>query len=651
MKSVKAHGHGDPRIQALELQLALREYEIRLLKETADALTGELNLDRLLALVTDRARELIQAETVLIPILDESCQTYTYRAGSGKHSEEIIGQTLPLELGICGWVWRNHRAWWRGVLEELAPEERNRWEHEAGTLIMVPLFGKKHFLGGIAGMNKGGGETFDQRDLDLLTMFGSQVSMAIENAVTFEALEAEKHRAEQYQEELHSLNQELVAINADLEHMALYDSLTGLANRYLVQDRLQQAIFRAERDEESLAILVVDLDRFKDLNDTLGHNVGDQLLKEVGIRFQNKLRNADTIGRLGGDEFAVLLPKAGVETATLVAEHLLQSLQFPVELESGSYVVSASIGIALYPEHGVDMQSLLRRADVAMYVAKRAKQDWFLYDPRQDEHTPRHLALMADLHGALEHGQMQLYYQPKLDLASDRIIGVEALMRWQHPGQGAIPPDLFIPALEQSGLIRRFTTWLLDEAIRQCAAWQDMGLELGMAVNLSMYNLRDSQMPVQLTMLQKMWKLPVGALMMEVTESAVMNDPHHVSEVLETLTASGIHFSIDDFGTGYSSLSHLKRLPVTELKIDRSFVKDMTRDRDDEAIVRSTIDLAHNMGLRVVAEGVESREVLERLRQLGCDEVQGYYIARPMPAQDFPAFLEGSPWGVCRRKP
>lgn len=651
MNSVEAHGHKDPRIQALELQLAQREYEIRLLKETADALTGELNLDRLLALVTDRARELIQAETVLIPILDESCQTYTYRAGSGKNSEEIIGQTLPLEFGICGWVWRNQRAWWQGVLEELAPEERNRWEHEAGTLIMVPLFGKKHFLGGIAGMNKRGGETFDQRDLDLLTMFGSQVSIAIENAVTFEALEAEKHRAEQYQEELRSLNQELVAINADLEHMALYDSLTGLANRYLIQDRLQQAIFRAERDGESLAILVVDLDRFKDLNDTLGHNVGDQLLKEVGIRFQNKLRSADTIGRLGGDEFAVLLPKAGVETATLVVEHLLQALQFPVELESGSYVVSASVGIALYPEHGDDMQSLLRRADVAMYVAKRAKQDWFVYDPQQDEHTPRHLALMADLHGALERGQMQLHYQPKLDLATDRIIGVEALMRWQHPEQGAIPPDLFIPALEQSGLIRRFTAWLLDEAIRQCAAWQDMGLELGMAVNLSMYNLRDSQMPVQLTMLQKRWKLPVGALMMEVTESAVMNDPHHVSEVLETLTASGIHFSIDDFGTGYSSLSHLKRLPVSELKIDRSFVKDMTRDRDDEAIVRSTIDLAHNMGLRVVAEGVESREVLERLRQLGCDEVQGYYIARPMPAQDFPAFLEGSPWGVCRRKP
>ena len=651
MNSTKARDGEDPRIQALELQLALREYEIRLLKETADALTGQLQLDRLLALVTDRARELLQAETVLIPILDESCQTYTYRAGSGKHSDEILGQTLPLEFGICGWVWRNQRAWWRGVLEELAPEERNRWEHEAGTLIMVPLFGKQHFLGGIAGMNKHGGEPFDRRDLDLLTMFASQVSIAIENAVTFEALEAEKQKAEQYQEELRTLNQELVAINADLEHMALYDSLTGLANRYLIQDRLQQAIFHAEREGGPLAILVVDLDHFKDLNDTLGHNVGDQLLQQVGRRFQNKLRHADTIGRLGGDEFAVLLPNTGRDTASRVAEQLLQVLHAPMELDSGSYVVSASIGIALYPEHGDDMQSLLRRADVAMYVAKRAKQDWCLYDPLQDEHTPHQLALMADLHGALDRRQMQLFYQPKLELASDRIVGVEALMRWRHPEQGLIPPDLFIPALEQSGLIRRFTAWLLGEAIEQNMAWRAQGLDLGMAVNLSMYNLRDSQLPEQLATLQQRWRPPLGTLMMEVTESAVMNDPHHVSEVLNTLTESGIQFSIDDFGTGYSSLSHLKRLPVSELKIDRSFVKDMSRDRDDEAIVRSTIDLAHNMGLRVIAEGVESEAVLARLRQLGCDEVQGYLIGRPMPAEEFPAFLAQSPWPARRSQP
>ena len=650
MESVKSGDAEDPRLQELEQQLALREYEIRLLKETADALTGQFHLERLLALVTDRARDLIQAETVLIPILDPSCTTYTYRAGSGKYSDEIVGQTLPLEFGICGWVWRNQRAWWQGVLDELDPEDRNRWEHEAATLIMVPLFGKNHFLGGIAGMNKQGGKPFDHRDLDLLTMFGSQVSIAIENAVTFKALETEKQKAEQYQEELRILNQELVAINADLEHMALYDNLTGLANRYLIQDRLQQAIFRAERETHPVAILVVDLDRFKELNDTLGHNVGDELLKQVGIRFQSKLRQADTVGRLGGDEFAVLLPDASAETAVLVAEHLLQALQFPVELDSGSYAVSASIGIAVYPDHGQDMLSLLRRADVAMYVAKRARQGWFLYDPQQDQHTPRHLALMTDLQMALERGQMRLCYQPKLDLESDCIIGVEALMRWQHPEHGLIMPDLFIPSLEQSGLIRRFTTWAMDEAIRQCAEWSGMGMELSMAINLSMYNLRDSQLTGQVAQLQKTWKSPSGALVMEVTESAVMNDPHHVSEVLDTLTERGIRFSIDDFGTGYSSLSHLKRLPVSELKIDKSFVRDMTRDRDDEAIVRSTIDLAHNMGLRVVAEGVESPEVLDRLRQLGCDEAQGYYIARPMPAEDFPAFLEQTAWGVRRRK-
>lgn len=636
-------------VRELEEQLLLREREIRLLKETADAVTGQLHLERLFALVADRARELIQAETVLIPILDSSCDTYTYRAGSGPNTGEIIGETLPLEFGICGWVWRHKRAWWQGVLAELAPDERNRWEHEAGTLIMVPLVGKQHFLGGIACMNKLDGKIFDQRDLDLLTMFGSQVSIAIENAITFEALEKEKQKAEQFQEELRTLNQELVAINSDLEHMALYDSLTGLANRYLLQDRLQQSIYRVGRDSSSLAILVVDLDRFKEVNDTLGHNVGDELLKQVGMRFQSKLRQADTIGRLGGDEFAAVIPDADAETAVLVAEHLLQSLQYPIELESGSYVVSASIGIALYPEHGDDVQTILRRADVAMYVAKRAKQDWFIYDVEQDQHTPRRLSLMADLHSALDRGQMRLFYQPKLDLSTGMITGVEALMRWLHPEQGMVPPDIFIPALEQSGLIRRYTAWVLDEAIRQSVAWSDIGLDLTMSINLSMYNLRDTELPAQVVMLQKMWKPAPDTLVMEVTESAVMSDPHNVSQILDTLAAQGIQFSIDDFGTGYSSLNHLKRLSVNELKIDKSFVKDMTTDRDDKAIVCSTIDLAHNMGLRVVAEGVENRAVLDMLIELGCDQVQGYYIAKPMSATDLQEFLSTGDW-LTRRK-
>jgi EAL domain-containing protein (putative c-di-GMP-specific phosphodiesterase class I) len=283
-----------------------------------------------------------------------------------------------------------------------------------------------------------------------------------------------------------------------------------------------------------------------------------------------------------------------------------------------------------------------------MYVAKRAKQDWFVYDIQQDQHTPRRLSLMGDLHAALDRGQMQLFYQPKLDLVSGHISGVEALMRWRHPEQGMVPPDIFIPAMEQSGLIRRYTAWVLDEAIRQCVAWHDIGLELTMAINLSMYNLRDSQLPAQLEMLQKMWKPAPNALVMEVTESAVMSDPHNVSQMLETLAARGIQFSIDDFGTGYSSLNHLKRLAVNELKIDKSFVKDMTSDRDDQAIVRSTIDLAHNMGLRVVAEGVENKAVLDMLVELGCDQAQGYYIAKPMPAAELQEFLKTTNWGVRR---
>lgn len=636
------------RIEELEFQLRMRETEIRMLKETADALTSQLHLGRLFQLVVDRARALVNAKTVLLPLIDDACQQYAYRAGSGENATEIVGEKLPLNYGICGWVWKHKRPWWEGVLDELEEEERTQWEDEAGTVILVPLFGKEHFLGGIAAMNKVGGQHFSRRDLDLLTLFASQVSIAIENAVTFEALEQAKQTAEQFQDELRSLNQDLVSINADLEHMALYDSLTGLPNRHLIQDRLQQSIFRAQRENDPLAILVVDLNRFKDVNDTLGHNVGDALLKQVGVRFSNKLRQADTIGRLGGDEFAVVIPKADAERATLVAEHLLQALAYPIELEGGSYAVSASMGIALYPDHGEDVQTLLRRADVAMYVAKQAREGWFVYDAAQDQHTPRRLSLMADLHSALEREEIMVYYQPKLDLRSGEISGVEALLRWRHPEHGMVPPDVFVPALEQGGLIKRYTAWILDEAIRQCVAWNDVGLDLTMSVNLSMYNLRDTQLPAQLEMLKKMWQPRADSLVMEVTESAVMNDPHHVSQVLDQLAAGGVQFSIDDFGTGYSSLSHLKRLSVAELKIDKSFVLEMSHDSDDEAIVRSTIDLAHNMGLRVVAEGVENVQVLGMLKKMGCDQAQGFYIAKPMSAEQLEPFAEASVWPLRR---
>ncbi|MGB5606800.1 MAG: diguanylate cyclase, partial [Gammaproteobacteria bacterium] len=480
------------RVRELEVELRLREREIRMLKMTADAISSQLNLEKVLQLVAERAGELTQAQTTLIPILNPESTEYTYRAGSGEGVDEIIGESLPRDYGVCGWIWQHKKPWWSGVLQELSAEERSHWEHEMGSTIMVPLVGKHQFLGGIACQNKIGGGLFGERDLDLLTLFASQVAVAIDNATAFEQLEKEKLRAEAFQEELRVVNQELLATNSDLEHMALFDSLTGLANRHLIQERLQQGIYVARREKSSVAILMVDLDRFKEVNDTLGHHVGDKLLKEVGIRLQKALREADTIGRLGGDEFAVVMPGADVEEAGKVARRLQKTLRDSFDLQEGTFMVSASMGLAVYPENGVDVGTLLKRADIAMYEAKQNYEGVSVYNPESDQNTPGRLSLLADLHQALDLEQLELFYQPKLDLRSQAIVGVEALMRWHHPEHGLVPPDIFIPILEQSGLLKRYTYWALDTAAAQCRAWNDQGWDLSIAVNLSMYNLRDA---------------------------------------------------------------------------------------------------------------------------------------------------------------
>lgn len=635
-------------VNELEHELYQREFEIQLLRETAEAVSSHLHLDQLFQLVTERARDLIKAETVLLTIIDRDCSQYTYAAGCGKNADEIVGESLPLEFGICGWVWRHNRAWWVGILDELEPEERTRWEKEAGTVIMVPLHGKKHFLGGISGINKTGDDKFSKRDLDLLTLFASQVAIALEVAMSFEELEAAHMEAEKYQQELQVLNRELRITNKELENLALYDHLTRLPNRKLVQDRLLQQVHTARRDKLPFSVIMVDLDRFKEVNDTLGHHVGDELLKQVGRRFKHALRHMDTIGRLGGDEFAVVLPNTDVETACLVAGKLLKTLDIPFELESATCSVDASMGIAVFPHHGDDVPSLLRSADVAMYIAKKNREGYFVYDAKKDKHTVHRLNLVADLHQALDKDELQLYYQPKLDLNSKIITGVEALMRWNHNERGFVPPDVFIPVMEQSGMISRHTIWVLDEAYRQCMEWQQAGYALSMSVNLSAYTLRDTQLLEHILSLQEQWNPPPGTLVMEVTESAVMGDLDYVSGILSELYSQGVQFSIDDFGTGYSSLSHLKHLPVSELKIDKSFVIEMDCDVDNATIVRSTVDLAHNMGLRVVAEGVETAETLDALGELGCNQAQGYFIARPAPPEELITFLESEGWTLNR---
>lgn len=632
----------DPYLRELELELSHREYEIELLKETAQAVGSQLDLDRVLQLVADRARELIQAETLLIPVLDDDALNYTYRAGAGRHAGEIVGQTLPLDFGVCGWVWRHNRPWWRGVLDELDETERNRWEREAGTLILVPLRGKAHFLGGLAGINKVGGGDFTHRDLNLLSLFASQVSIAVENAIAYAELAKAKAESEAYQHELSQLNRELTNINSELEYLALHDQLTGLPNRSLVQDRLQQALFAAERDRHSVAVMIVDLDGFKEVNDTLGHAAGDQLLKQVAARFTADLRHTDTVGRMGGDEFALVLPHVDAENAVQVARSLLTALEADFEIEGTRFSVSASIGMALFPEHGRDAAALLKGANIAMYSAKHLHFGYALFEATAALPPAGRLSLPGDLRQALANREFELHYQPKVNLDSGQIYGVEALARWTHPQRGAVAPEEFVGVMEQTGLIRPFTLWAIEHAMRQCVAWQAEGLDLSVAVNLSMQSLLDPQFPEQL--LERLGQCVQPHLVLEITESVFLREHAKVRQVLTLLRSHGVLFSIDDFGTGHSSLSRLRRLPVSELKIDRSFVKDMKNNRDDMVIVSSTVDLARNLGLGVIAEGVEDARTLELLQSMGCRHVQGHYISPPLPAEDFARFLAGTAW-------
>jgi diguanylate cyclase (GGDEF)-like protein len=431
---------------------------------------------------------------------------------------------------------------------------------------------------------------------------------------------------------------------AALEHQALHDALTDLPNRVLLHNRLQQAIRAAERNHSSVALLVMDLDRFKEVNDTFGHHTGDQLLAQLGKRLGSVLRSSDTFARLGGDEFAVLLPTATVEDAHQIAERLLQVLAQPFALGGLQLDIDASIGIALSPDHGQDADALLRRADVAMYVAKRGNTGHALYTADQDEHSPMRLAMVGELRRAIDQNKLSLYFQPKVSLDNGQVTCAEALVRWDHPRHGILTPDLFVPVAERTGLIRPLARWVLDAALRQCNRWRNDGLDLSVAVNLSMRNLHDPELVDMIRQLLGRWGIPAARLVIEITESSLMADAVRAMEVLSRLRAMGVGISIDDFGTGYSSLAYLKRLPVDELKIDKSFVAHIASDDSDAAIVGSTISLAHALGLSVVAEGIEDRQTLEFLASLGCDVAQGYFISRPLPVVALGDWLANAQW-------
>ncbi|MFL6620672.1 MAG: putative bifunctional diguanylate cyclase/phosphodiesterase [Povalibacter sp.] len=433
--------------------------------------------------------------------------------------------------------------------------------------------------------------------------------------------------------------------------LAYQDALTDMPNRSLFNERLRQAISSIRDSNTRLAVLVMDLDRFKYVNDTLGHAVGDHVLQQVGLRLRSLLRKQDTVARLGGDEFAILIEDADGSVALRVAHKILAALEQPIAYEDQPLDVGTSIGIAHFPHHGNDAGTLLRNADIAMYVAKRNKSGYAIYDPEYDTHQQQQLSLLGEIRSAVERNELRVHYQPKISLSCSAAAAVEALLRWQHPVRGFIPPSEFIPFAEQTGYIKILTRWVLDEAIRQCGTWHAKGIALKVSINLSARDLMNRELPDMIAGLLHQHGTPAGMICLEITESGFMEDPAYAQKVLERLNALGVMLSIDDYGTGYSSLSYIAKLPVDELKIDRSFVSHMKEDPTTSMIVRSTIELGHSLGLKVVAEGVEDEQSLEMLRELGCDHAQGYYMSRPLPPADLEEWLRTSRWGQVPYEP
>ena len=437
----------------------------------------------------------------------------------------------------------------------------------------------------------------------------------------------------------------IAAKQSEIRQLAYWDRLTGLPNRARFREAVQQAIddhmASPVSGSASLAVLMLDLDRFKHVNDVLGYAYGDQLLKAVADRLTRQITGPGTlIARLGGDEFTVLLNPADAAAALALAERITRSFEEPLTFQDQTVDLSAGIGIAFWPADAQDADALLSRAEVAMYAAKQQTTGTRLYEPALDSSSTQTLSLLSELRHAIEHDELRLFLQPKLALADSRLVAAEALVRWQHPERGLVPPMLFIPFAEQTGFVRQLTLWMFDEASRLWRSLQSDGQALRIAINLSTRDLLDQEFPARLDEVLRKHQVPPQAFCLEITESAIMDDPQRAEHTLNRLSERGFKLSIDDFGTGYSSLAYLKRLPVDELKIDKSFVMAMEKDEDDAKIVRSTIDLAHNLGLTVVAEGVENATIWAMLKNQGCDEAQGYFMSKPLPVAEFVAWRE-----------
>jgi diguanylate cyclase (GGDEF)-like protein len=434
-------------------------------------------------------------------------------------------------------------------------------------------------------------------------------------------------------------------------YLAYNDPLTDLPNRFRFQEEMQRAIEMCLRENRRAVMLLMDLERFREVNDTLGHTQGDRLLRQVGLRLRTALPESDLVARLGGDEFGILLARAAtVENISSVIKMVLDMLEAPVMIDGIPVAVEASIGVAIAPDHANDADRIMQRADIALYRAKQLGSGYAIYDPKYDSHTPQRLALAAELRGAIEREELTLHFQPQIDLRNGAIVAAEALVRWQHPIEGLLMPDRFIGVTEQTGLIRPLTQWVLAKSLQQCRTWcLDPQTRWSVCVNLSARSLHDMHLAEQIGRALRTAEVEAHSLVLEITESAIILEPQRARETLAALHRLGVGLSIDDFGTGYTSLAHIKHLPVNEIKIDKSFVQSLLKDPRDAAIVQSVIALAHHLGLTVVAEGVENAETLARLMQLGCDRAQGFHMSAPLSAQAILALPSNVDWRADAR--
>jgi diguanylate cyclase (GGDEF)-like protein len=590
-----------------------RHESLQVLYESTRVAHTSLETGSMLILLLEQARQMFRAEVAEVTLFAKDGEP-ALRTRRGPDDQASVME--PVYLDPVHGLWARVAAEGQAVLLPRPirnPQLKAHFEDRGLRDVMeAPLLGEAGVFGTMLVANRLGDlNTFDEDDLKMFETLVNHAGVSLENGRLVDSL---REKAEE---------------NARL---ALHDVLTALPNRALFHASVEQAVALAARESRSFSVVLMDLNRFKEVNDTLGHHNGDRLLKEIAHRLRNGLRESDLVARLGGDEFAILLPDVGDEESGAIAAHkILRSLEAPFELQEVTLDVGASLGIAIYPRDGMDADTLLQKADVAMYLAKESHAGFEMYSHERDSYSPDRLSLGAELRSAIENEELSLVFQPKVNLVSGLIEGFEALARWHHPRHGFVPPQEFIPLAEGTGLIKPMTSLVLNAALRRCAAWEQQGEALAVWVNVSARSLLDCSFPNEVARLLKKWRVKASSLGLEITESSIMADPDRSRDVLSELSKMGVSLSIDDFGTGYSSLSHLKRLSVDEIKIDRSFVMGMARDENDAVIVRSTIELGHNLGLRVVAEGVESQDDLDRLLGWGCDTVQGYYLSRPLP--------------------